>query len=690
MMHLNKLIRKSCSAPIVLALAVSTIFTTGCANMASTAVGGTSLGEGATITGSVHGGNQPVVGATVTLNLAGITGQGSTGSVIATATSGANGSFTFVQDSTTGDTWPSTGPEYSCPTAGNNPIVYLVSKGGNTQGSGTAVNPAAVFIAILGPCRNVSPTAFIDVTEVSTVASMAAMQQYFNPATEVFGANGTGIANQAITNAAGLVSNLVSTATGQVVTSTSLTNAHINLIYNTGLVTVTATPESAKINTIANILASCVNTATGSTTSGTPCATLFSNATPPAGDSTATDVLQAAYYMLANPSNGSVANLTALYQLPVTVGAPFTPALTAQPSDWTIAITYTASGNCGTTTPAVNNGVFINSPYSMSSDASGDVWFANAGSGNLSEFNPYGAPLVCIPAGTVGTTAANTIDSSGKIWAGTNGATGLTRYTNTTSDTIVDFTTSEVPLALTADGSGNVYYTSAAGNLHKLAAAASATTSVADTVIGTGLGTPSGLLIDGSGAAWITSGTSSVTRIRGNSTTPFTTASPTYGIAVSALIGSNDTDNVFFTLQGTTDEADNILGNSGTYSTVANWPTTAALGGLSGAAGIAADSKANLWIANNTNTTSGTVTSGSISEIVTSGTSPAALSPSTGFDKATNVLNNSRAVVIDISGNVWVGGDGNNFVTEIVGAAAPVYQPFAVALAGSALFQNLP
>jgi hypothetical protein len=47
-----------------------------------------------------------------------------------------------------------------------------------------------------------------------------------------------------------------------------------------------------------------------------------------------------------------------------------------------------------------------------------------------------------------------------------------------------------------------------------------------------------------------------------------------------------------------------------------------------------------------------------------------------------------------MSGNVWYAGDGTsttpaNFVTEVVGAGAPVYQPFAVGLSNQR-FQTIP
>ena len=41
------------------------------------------------------------------------------------------------------------------------------------------------------------------------------------------------------------------------------------------------------------------------------------------------------------------------------------------------------------------------------------------------------------------------------------------------------------------------------------------------------------------------------------------------------------------------------------------------------------------------------------------------------------------------TGAVWVAGTGNNFITEIVGGAVPIYQPYAVGIANGR-FQAIP
>jgi hypothetical protein len=110
-----------------------------------------------------------------------------------------------------------------------------------------------------------------------------------------------------------------------------------------------------------------------------------------------------------------------------------------------------------------------------------------------------------------------------------------------------------------------------------------------------------------------------------------------------------------------------------------NWPFTAASAGISGPTGIAVDGRKNTWIPNST--------SPSLSEISFFGPNP--LSPSTGFQKDPTFLNASKALAVDQAGNVWVAGTGNNFITEIVGGAVPLYQPYAVGIAVGR-FQDIP
>ncbi len=144
-------------------LASSVIFSAGCANMSTTAPVANPLSTSAALSGKIHGGNQPVVGATVTLWYAGQTGPAT---LAATTTTDSTGSFTFVKDPSNGNT--DSGNEYSCPTS-SDPLVYVVGRGGNTQNNGASQsNTAAVFVSIYGDCNELTAANFVYMSEVTT------------------------------------------------------------------------------------------------------------------------------------------------------------------------------------------------------------------------------------------------------------------------------------------------------------------------------------------------------------------------------------------------------------------------------------------------------------------------------------------------------------------------------------------
>ena len=253
-------------------LASSVIFSAGCANMSTTAPASNPLATAATLSGKIHGGNQPVVGATVSLWYAGQNGSPTfVPTLAATTTSDSTGSFSFIRDLTPGDT--TTGNTYSCPKSPN-PLVYVVAKGGNTQNNGnpSQTNSAAAFVALYGTCTDLSSSNFVYLSEVTTTATMAALQQFFNPVAETFSADGTGQQSIIVSNISNTIALLANAATGLAVSSTTLgpansTSANHNVNINPA-VTVTATPEASKLNLIANIISACINAASSS---ATPC-----------------------------------------------------------------------------------------------------------------------------------------------------------------------------------------------------------------------------------------------------------------------------------------------------------------------------------------------------------------------------------------------------------------------------------
>src|ERR1035441_8756741 len=160
-------------------------------------------------------------------------------------TTDANGNFTITGD-------------YSC-AAGQQ--VYLYALGG-TQGG--IANPAAGLLAALGNCPGTAGTTndsfssglFLVVNEVSTVATAYAFAGFATDATHV-SSSGTALAQTGVANAFANAANLETLGTGVALATTPAGNGTV--------------PQTT-INTVANILASCVNT-TGATSS--PCVTIL-------------------------------------------------------------------------------------------------------------------------------------------------------------------------------------------------------------------------------------------------------------------------------------------------------------------------------------------------------------------------------------------------------------------------------
>jgi len=691
-------------------LASSAVFTAGCANMATTAPDTNPFSKAATLSGNIHGGSQPVVNSVVTMYYAGQ--KGSSGFPVTQAaqiTSDANGNFSFIQDPA-GTSETGTTAHYSCPlpTTVASPLVYVIAAGGNTAGNVAGPsNTGAAFIGVYGSCSNLTSSNTLFLNEVTTVATMVAIQQFFDPNSEGIVADGTGQQYLILNNITNTIALLASSTTGSVVPSTTIKPALGHII--NPLVRVTATPESTKINLLANILASCVNQ---STVAG--CAPLFAAAVPPnsayttnftdGNYITATDTLMALYYLLTNASNSSPAQLATTFGLAGGATAPYQPALATQPTDWTIAVNYTSTGSCGTTSGG--SGAFIDSPADISIDGADNVWIANAGSttppGNLTELSSAGVPTTCVAlSGSTGL-QGSVVDQLGNIWVSSPGNNSVYSFNTLSPFTQTKYSVGVAPLAIGADGQNNVYFTSAATtSLYELAGAVS-TAGVTPTQISTTVGpNPVRLMPDYLGKTtpsniYVTSGSSFVSKVSPTATagvfttTPITTSGTSaYGLTIGPANNLYVSDFVSGSITGL------VAGTGSTYTTnVGGFPyTTPAAAGIVAPTSISIDGRQNIWLPNNTNGTDASSNpAGSISYVSRDGSGNSqwpSLSPATGFQKSTTYLNASRALAVDQAGNVWVAGDGNNFITEFVGAGVPLFQPYALGLANNR-FQTIP
>jgi hypothetical protein len=307
------------------------------------------------VSGRVHGGQQPVVGATVQLYTVGTNGDGTPSTPLLTQTviSDANGNFNISG-------------LYSCSIATQ---VYVLATGGNPGLSG--VNPNLAMMTALGPCSGLTSSTFILVNELTTVAAVGALSPYMSSSTAI--GSGPGDAT-ALANAFVLAGELVNTSTGQ--------SPGNNVPAGSAVPTM-------EMNTLADAIASCVNSTGGVAGDASVCGQLFA-ATTPNGGTAPGDTIAA----LLNLANNPTLNTAAIYGL-VTPTAAFQPTLAAAPADFRTRLTPSSSAGY----------VLQIEPTSMSfpatpvSSPSGTqtVYLENSGSGTIT-------------LGAIGVTGANAGD----------------------------------------------------------------------------------------------------------------------------------------------------------------------------------------------------------------------------------------------------------------------------------------
>ena len=254
--------------------------------------------------GQVHGGQQPVVGATIQLYAASTAGDGFASTPLLTQT---------VKTST-GGSFDVSGL-YTCPSAGA--LVYLTATGGNPGLSQGGTNAALSLMVALGACGNLSDATFVSINELTTVAAVWAL----SPSMTSYAAVGSRTADE-----------------GQL----ALEFAQAALLVNSATgagggpgLPAGVTAPVAEMNTLADALASCVNSAGGVVGDGSACGTLFKTVQP-AGSPAATETIGAALQVALHPAN-NVAGVLGL----VAATAPFEPTLSATPASWAVALAPT-------------------------------------------------------------------------------------------------------------------------------------------------------------------------------------------------------------------------------------------------------------------------------------------------------------------------------------------------------------
>ncbi len=554
---------------------------------------------GSAIAGNVHGGQQGVTGAHIYLFAANPAGYGapsisllnSTQPGIATDAIGS-----YVLTGPQGDF--SISGDYTC-TSGQQ--VYLLALGGNPGLPPGETNPALALIAAFGACpegqTNFAATVpYVFINEVTTVAAVYALSGFMTDATHLGYANTPG-AQQGIANAFRTVPNLIDISTGVARSQSVAGNGDI--------------PQS-EINSLANLLVTCVNS-----NGGSGCAPLFSNSPGP-NAAAPTDTVLAALNIAHNPA----ANVAALFTASL-ITPTFAPTLAAAPNDWTLALTFHADN--------------MVAPYFPAIDSIGNLWVPGYIGNNLTEFDPTGKIL----SGANGFTGGGlnlpysiAIDSSDNPWVvnfGPINASTVSKF----STTGASLTSSPFPCAtqcffpafdaaqnLWISGSGQTTVLRGDGSVLKTFSTAAY---------------DSGIAIDSTGAAWTIGQQRTLSRF----TLPSTQASSAETITATAgndltSIAIDSAGNVWYasaqnSTLGVSDKNGNPISPTAGYTG----------GGLNGPAQIAIDGSNRVWVANRDGS--------SLSAFTRTGV---AISPATGYQASS--LSNPRGLAIDASGNIWL------------------------------------
>lgn len=520
-----------------------------------------------------------------------------------------------------------------------------------------ATNPSIVNLAMVGLCPAIgnfdtgpSAVQYVYLNEVSTVAFGYAMSGFASDPLHV---------GSSATNLVGLQNAALNAASLYNVQGAPLGTQHTGegQIANEITPAGNGTVPQAELDTLANILASCVDSPNTATTPSATCNTLFASATSN-GISSGTkpkDIGTALIYIAKNPG---AANVIKLWTLPGGI-VPFSPALTSKPTDFTVAIRY-------------NN---IPAPGSVAIDSLGNALVpTNSTSGYITKLSPAGAVLATSATGGSGFNSV-AIDSGDNVFVTAGNSNALYAYTSSLGPVSGSPWTSpqmSSPTSVAIGSNDYVYVTNGGGyvgyggygggssSVQKFTNSATSTPIVSfnTSISNNCLAGVSQIAIDPSGYIWAMANSAS-SGCRVSNPGGATTFSYIYQLYTPGNIAIDRTGQGWVALQG--------IGYvvAFTPSGQANGYGGSNVGGLSQPTWVAIDGSNNLWISNSGN-------SYALSEFNNSG---APITGSYGYQRG--ALNNPSFLAIDASGDVWVPNQNSDSVTEIIGAATPTVTPLS-------------
>ena len=575
------------------------------------------------VNGTVHAGQTPITGAHVYLFAIGTSGYGGA------STSVLDGSVTGYSDATGGYALTNSVGGFSiAPTAvncGAGSEAYLLISGGS---AGAGPNSAIGLLAPVGACPLSASSTSTWVNEVSTVVTAFALSAYTSDATHI-SSSGSALALTGLANALATIGNLYDNTSGNALAATPGGNG---------------TVPQATINTLANILTSCIGTGGPSSSQ---CSTLFA-ATTGSGAAPA-DTASAAMNIAHHPAS----SVSQLFGLQSQSSGTFQPALANGPGSWILPVSYTGGG--------------LNQPAGLAIDAAGNVWAANSNAKTLTELSPLGVPVNTngFTGGGLNNPFSVAIDQQGNVWTANTFGNSVSKFTSGGQplSPAAGFTGGGLhfPFGMAIDAVGSVWV----GNLYEKATSylshfdntgASLTAAgLADGVTGE-IGD---IQLDGAGNVWA-SGLDASSLVNFSARIPITPiVLPTGALGRVQGEAIDASGNVWVS-----GAANGMLGEfSSSGQAIA---TITKIGGLNQNRFVAVDGAGQIW-------TPDSAPGGTVSEFTNAGVAVV----SAGFSVAPS-SSGLWAAAIDGSGNVWLSTQDANLL-ELVGAAAPVVTPVVAA-----------
>ncbi len=456
-------VRKMAALSAVLVLSSGVSLLTGCSMGVMTGAGDSAPAaitlSGAHIQGRVHGGVYPIQGANIELWQTGTGAFNTATGSYAPAFLNSNTNTNYIASAVSATQGDNTGlaPGYfdfgtSSLTCTPGSFVYLTTTGGGTIPGKT--NSSVVQVAMIGQCpASASQAAYFNnvnvyLSETSTVAAAYTLGNFISvdtdPKTNLQRVNITAPTDNTATGSC--------TVTNAVMTCTAAGLAHgvanaINLVdfvtFNgtlpTGAARATlpgnsqAVAPQAMVNTLGNVLQSCVDSGPSTVSSpSSTCSTLLGYAPSSAAGTAPTNTLQVALNLATRPTT----NVTSLYALQ-TQNSPFSPMMSAAPTAFSLSVFYPAA--------AIGDPSFT-APVDVALDSQDNVYVAysqnatqgatQAAVGSLAELSAAGTQVFSAAAPTLPQTLANpgtvAIDAAGNAWVtdDTNNVGNLTTLGN--------------------------------------------------------------------------------------------------------------------------------------------------------------------------------------------------------------------------------------------------------------------